>query len=73
MKLSNRILFMILIVGSIVVLPNILFSQIRTYHFEQVYRKSRKEISLFLFILTGASIVKQCKTPRLKTTVLSIS
>ena len=51
MKLSNRILFMILIVGSIVVLPNILFSQIRTYHFEQVdslQKKQKRNIVVFI-------------------------
>ncbi len=42
---------MILIVGSMFILPNILFSQIRTYHFEQVdslQKKQKRNIVVFI-------------------------
>jgi thioredoxin-related protein len=51
MKLSNRILFLILLLGSIFFLPNILFSQIRTYHFEQIdslQKKQKRNIVVFI-------------------------
>ena len=51
MKLSNRILFMILLLSSIFFLPNISFSQIRSSQFEQIdslQKKQKRNIVVFI-------------------------
>ncbi len=51
MKLSCRILFVHLLLGSVFLLPNSSFSQINTYHFEQVdslQKKQKRNIVVFI-------------------------